>query len=64
MNCHSITMVFNHVADALGLDPIEVAIKNNGAEGHDINWLNEQRQRWDSLSETACKNASRREKQP
>ena len=43
MNCHSITMVFNHVADALGLDPIEVALRNNGAEGHDINWLNDQR---------------------
>ena len=43
MNCHSITMVCNHVADALGLDPIEVALKNNGADGHDINWLNEQR---------------------
>jgi CO/xanthine dehydrogenase Mo-binding subunit len=42
-NCHNFTMVFNHVADALGLDPIEVALKNDGAEGHDINWLNEQK---------------------
>jgi CO/xanthine dehydrogenase Mo-binding subunit len=40
-NCHSMTLVFNHVADALGLDPTEVALKNDGYEGHDINWLNE-----------------------
>ena len=39
-NCHSLTLVFNHVADALGLDPVEVAFKNDGAEGHDITWLN------------------------
>jgi len=39
-NCHGMTMVFNHVAEALGLDPIEVALKNDGAEGHDMNWLN------------------------
>jgi len=39
-NCHSLTLVFNHVADALGLDPIEVALKNDGAHGHDIAWLN------------------------
>jgi len=42
-NCHSMTMVFNHVADALGLDPTEVALKNDGYEGHDINWLNERK---------------------
>jgi CO/xanthine dehydrogenase Mo-binding subunit len=28
------------VANALGLDPIEVALKNDGAEGHDMEWLN------------------------
>ena len=39
-NCHSMTLVFNHVADSLGLDPVEVALKNDGAEGHDISWLN------------------------
>lgn len=39
-NCHSLTLVFNHVADALGLDPVEVALKNDGADGHDMAWLN------------------------
>ena len=42
-NCHSVTMVFNHVADTLGLDPTEVALKNDGAEGHDMAWLNERK---------------------
>lgn len=31
--CHAMTVVFNHVADALGLDPVEVALKNDGCEG-------------------------------
>jgi CO/xanthine dehydrogenase Mo-binding subunit len=39
-NCHSLTLVFNHVAETLGLDPTEVALKNDGAHGHDITWLN------------------------
>ena len=39
-NCHSLTLVFNHIAEALGLDPTEVALKNDGAHGHDITWLN------------------------
>ncbi len=39
-NCHSLTLVFNHVADVLGVDPIEVALKNDGAQGHDMTWLN------------------------
>ncbi len=42
-NCHCLNLVFNHVADALGLDPIDVAIKNDGAEGHDIVWLNKRK---------------------
>jgi len=42
-NCHSLTLVFNHVADALALDPIEVALKNDGADGHDTTWLNEKK---------------------
>lgn len=42
-NCHSITLVFNHVADALGMDPVEVALKNDGVEGHDLEWLNEKK---------------------
>ncbi len=40
LNCYSLCWVTNRVADALGLDPIEVALKNDGAEGHDIEWLN------------------------
>ncbi len=42
-NCHSLTLVFDHIADALGLDPIEVALKNDGAEGHDMDWLNKRK---------------------
>jgi CO/xanthine dehydrogenase Mo-binding subunit len=42
-NCHSMTQVFARVAEALGLDPTDVALKNDGAEGHDITWLNERK---------------------
>jgi len=35
------TMIFDHVADALGLDPTEVALKNDGCEGHDLSYLSE-----------------------
>jgi CO/xanthine dehydrogenase Mo-binding subunit len=42
-NCHSLNLVFNHVAGELGLDPVDVALKNDGAEGHDIRWLNERK---------------------
>jgi len=42
-NCLSLTLVFDHVASALGLDPIEVALKNDGAEGHDMAWLNQRK---------------------
>ena len=38
-NCHTQSLVFDHVAAALGMDPIEVALKNDGAEGHDMAWL-------------------------
>jgi CO/xanthine dehydrogenase Mo-binding subunit len=38
-NCHSLNLVIARVAGALGLDPVEVAIKNDGAHGHDIKWL-------------------------
>jgi xanthine dehydrogenase molybdenum-binding subunit len=37
------TLIFDHVADALGLDPTEVALKNDGCEGHDISHLSEYR---------------------
>ena len=40
INCYTLNLVFNHVADALGMDPVEVALLNDGAEGHDIEWLN------------------------
>ena len=33
----------DHVAAALGLDPTEVALKNDGADGHDMTWLNERK---------------------
>jgi len=39
-NCLPLSLVFDRVAVALGLDPIEVALKNDGAEGHDMAWLN------------------------
>lgn len=39
-NTHSFTLVFDRVADALSLDPVEVALKNDGADGHDLDWLN------------------------
>jgi len=42
-NAHSLTLIFDHVADAFGLDPIEVALKNDGADGHDMDWLNERK---------------------
>jgi xanthine dehydrogenase molybdenum-binding subunit len=42
-NSLSLTLVFDHVADALGLDPIEVALKNDGAEGQDMTWLNQRK---------------------
>jgi len=55
-NALSMTMVFDRVADALGLDPIEVVLKNDGADGHDMAWLNERKkemgfQTLDSLRE-------------
>ncbi|MBN1629894.1 MAG: xanthine dehydrogenase family protein molybdopterin-binding subunit, partial [Thermoleophilia bacterium] len=42
-NSYAVNLVTNRVADALGIDPIEVALKNDGAEGHDITWLNERK---------------------
>lgn len=42
-NSYGVTLVFNRVADALGMDPIDVAILNDGADGHDVTWLNEQK---------------------
>ncbi|MDM7995317.1 MAG: xanthine dehydrogenase family protein molybdopterin-binding subunit [Acidobacteriota bacterium] len=39
-NSLTLTLICSQVANALGLDPIEVALKNDGAEGHDMEWLN------------------------
>lgn len=33
--------VFNRVADALGMDPTEVALINDGSLGHDMAWITE-----------------------
>jgi xanthine dehydrogenase molybdenum-binding subunit len=38
-NTHSQTLIFDHVAAELGLDPIEVALRNDGADAHDMTWL-------------------------
>jgi CO/xanthine dehydrogenase Mo-binding subunit len=56
INCYTVNLVFNHVADALGMDPVEISLLNDGAEGHDIEWLNDRKvelgfQRRDSLKE-------------
>ncbi|UCF08033.1 MAG: xanthine dehydrogenase family protein molybdopterin-binding subunit, partial [Thermoplasmata archaeon] len=42
-NTHSQTLIFDHVANELGLDPTEVALKNDGSDGHDMDWLNERK---------------------
>jgi CO/xanthine dehydrogenase Mo-binding subunit len=38
-NTFCLTLVFDHVAAALGLDPTLVALKNDGCEGHGMDWL-------------------------
>jgi len=48
--------VFNHVAAELGLDPTEVALKNDGCEGHGMEFLREYKRKYgfpdrDSLKE-------------
>jgi xanthine dehydrogenase molybdenum-binding subunit len=42
-NCLTLTLICERVADALGLDPVDVALRNDGAEGHDMDWLNERK---------------------
>jgi xanthine dehydrogenase molybdenum-binding subunit len=59
-NCLTLTLITDRVADALGLDPIEVALKNDGAEGHDMAWLDQRKldmgfQVRDSLRECVAK---------
>ncbi|MEM2385071.1 MAG: molybdopterin cofactor-binding domain-containing protein [Candidatus Bathyarchaeia archaeon] len=34
-------MIIAHVADELGMDPTEVALRNDGWEGHDMEWVYE-----------------------
>jgi CO/xanthine dehydrogenase Mo-binding subunit len=40
-NAMCLSLVFDHVAAELGLDPTEVALKNDGCNGHDISYLSE-----------------------
>jgi CO/xanthine dehydrogenase Mo-binding subunit len=42
-NAMNLTLVFDRVADAFGIDPTEVALKNDGVEGHDMEWLNQRK---------------------
>jgi xanthine dehydrogenase molybdenum-binding subunit len=42
-NTHTQSLVFDHMAAALNLDPTEVALKNDGAFGHDTVWLDQQK---------------------
>jgi xanthine dehydrogenase molybdenum-binding subunit len=39
-NCYVVGQIFARAADAIGMDPTLVALKNDGAEGHDLAWLN------------------------
>ncbi|MFA5066401.1 MAG: xanthine dehydrogenase family protein molybdopterin-binding subunit [Dehalococcoidia bacterium] len=41
----TLTMIMNRVAAELEMDPIDIALKNDGFEGHDMNWLNEDKKR-------------------
>jgi len=40
-NCLCLTLVFDRVAAELGLDPTEVALRNDGCDGHDMTYLSE-----------------------
>jgi len=55
-NTHSQTLIFDHIAAELGLDPTLVALANDGAHGHDLRWLDARKtergfEARDSLSE-------------
>jgi len=43
-NTFCLTLVFDHVAAELGLDPTEVALSNDGCEGHGMDWLSKYKQ--------------------
>ncbi len=62
-NCHCLNLVFSHVAGELGMDPVEVALKNDGAEGHGTDWLDRKKRELgftvrDSLKECVEKGKS------
>lgn len=38
-NAMCLSAIFEHVAEAVGIDPTEVALMNDGAEGHDMEYL-------------------------
>ena len=62
-NTMAFTMVFDKVADALGLDPMEVALKNDGCKGKGMDWVTEQKKEMgftprDSLKECIDKGKS------
>ena len=40
-SCLCLTLVFDHVAAELGMDPIELALKNDGSHGHDTSYLDQ-----------------------
>jgi CO/xanthine dehydrogenase Mo-binding subunit len=40
-NCTFVNLIINKVAACLGMDPTEVQLINDGAEGHDPQWLDE-----------------------
>ncbi len=42
-NTLAFTLVMDHVAAELGMDPTEVALKNDGAKGHDMDWVAERK---------------------
>ncbi|MCX6007716.1 MAG: molybdopterin-dependent oxidoreductase, partial [Chloroflexi bacterium] len=39
------TLVFDRVAAELGMDPTEVALKNDGCMGHDMEWVREEKKK-------------------
>ena len=40
-NCTFVNLIINKVAAHLGMDPIKVQMRNDGANGHDMVWLDE-----------------------
>ena len=42
-NCYTMSYVFNRVAAELNIDPVDLALRHDGAEGRDLAWLDEQK---------------------